>query len=64
MANGSNTIEGIDGLDQWPHFSQNKSGIRSEMLYGIGGERDSKWLRPENISVANSDSKFTPQFQI
>ena len=24
--------------------------------------RDSKRLRPENISVANSDSKFTPQF--
>ena len=36
MANGSTQIDNIDGFDQWPHFSQNKSGIRTEMLYGIG----------------------------
>ena len=36
MANGSTQIDDIDGFDQWPHFSQKKSGIRTEMLYGIG----------------------------
>ena len=36
MTNGSTQIDNIDGFDQWPHFSQNKSGIRTEMLYGIG----------------------------
>jgi len=50
MANGSSPVENIekcncteidcalciDGLNQWPHFSQNITGIRSEMLYGIG----------------------------
>ena len=35
MANGTSPKE-IDGLNQWPHFTQNKIGIRSEMLYGIG----------------------------
>ena len=35
MANGTSPKE-IDGLNQWPHFTQNKTGIRSEMLYGIG----------------------------
>ena len=36
MANGSSPDDNIDGVNQWPHFSQNESGIRSEMLYGIG----------------------------
>ena len=36
MANGSSPEDNIDGVNQWPHFSQNKSGIRSEILYGIG----------------------------
>jgi len=35
IANGTSPEE-IDGLNQWPHFTQNKTKIRSEMLYGIG----------------------------
>ena len=36
MANGSSPDDITDGVNQWPHFSQKESGIRSEMLYGIG----------------------------
>ena len=55
MANGSSTIKGIDGLDQWAHFSRNESGIRSEMLYGIGEEGKAA-LRHNEMKLLIKDS--------
>ena len=38
MANGEDP-QGIDGLNQWPIFTQGKTGIRSDLLYGIGDRK-------------------------
>ena len=50
MANGSSPDDNIDGVNQWPHFSQNESGIRSEILYGIG-EKDKIGYRHNDMKL-------------
>lgn len=55
MANGSSTIKGIDGFDQWAHFSRNEPGNRSEMLYGIG-EEGMAALRHNEMKLLIKDS--------